>query len=86
MGRGTKQFEIPMVTINNSSINFGTIIPKYVDTNTNLINSINTAYIMAEMFGFKVAAEAVNQAVEDGKYILHSDSQPYLFSDIQKEN
>ncbi|MGM5630703.1 phosphoethanolamine transferase [Apibacter raozihei] len=86
LGRGSHQFEIPYITINREFEKINEIIPQYIDKEALLLNSSNTIYIMAEVLGYKIPEEFKSRAINDGKYIYHVDSKPYLYADIEKEN
>jgi len=83
---GTEQFDIPLVTINNSSTPIASIVGKYTDPESALINSSNTIYIISEILGYRVSCENIQQAIEDGLYVYQVDGNTYLYSDIQSGN
>lgn len=86
MGKGSAQFEIPYLYINNSSYPVKTIIEKYIDQSFGIINCSNLIYIIAQILGYNVADDKIDRAISDGRYIFHSDQQPHLYEDVLKEN
>lgn len=80
---GSVQFDIPLITINKSHVPVDSIVERYIDPKTSLINSSNSIYILSEFMGYNVSAENVNKAIADGKYILHADGKIYLYEDTK---
>lgn len=76
-------FDIPLVTISNSKILSDSILSKYIDPETNKINSANSIYIMSGIMGYRISEENTNKAVQHGKYIYHVDKNTYLYKDMQ---
>lgn len=81
-GDESKQFEIPIISINNTTLPIDSIFIKYTDPKTQLLNNTNVIYILAELMNYEISQEVIDKAVEDGKYIYHVNNTPYLFEDI----
>jgi glucan phosphoethanolaminetransferase (alkaline phosphatase superfamily) len=75
-------FDTPLVTINNSVVAVDSIVKKYADPETSLINNSNSIFILSEIMGYDVSDEDVKKAVADGKYIFHVDKKAYLYKDL----
>ncbi|SBW02369.1 phosphoethanolamine transferase [uncultured Dysgonomonas sp.] len=75
-------FDTPLVTINNSPVPVDSIVRRYVDTETSLINNSNSIFIISEIMGYDVSDKVAKKAVEDGKYIFHVDKNAYLYKDL----
>lgn len=85
MGEGAKQFEIPIITINKSQMPVDSILNRYTDPQSKLINNLNAFHIISEIMGYTTSDSSAKRAVEDGRYVFHSDGKAYLFEDIEKE-
>lgn len=85
-GRGSKQFEIPYMSISNKPGLINGVIERYIDKETNLLNNASSIYIMAQILGYNIPDAKVEKAIADAKYILHSDKKAHLFEEIQKED
>ena len=83
---GSAQFKTPIVTINRSAFPVDSIVNRYTDPQTALLNTSNTVYIISEMLGYDIAPEVVKEAVEMNKYIYHVDNNTYLYEDILKKD
>jgi len=81
---GTEQFDIPFITINNSRTPVDSIIVKYMDTDTHLINTLTAIYSLSEIMGYSVSASNINNALTNGRYVLHADGNLYLFKEIPR--
>lgn len=79
-------FDVPLVTINNTSMPVDSIVRRYVDKETSLINTSGSIYILSEIMGYDVTDDMVNKTVEDGKYIFHVDKNIYLYDSIDRKN
>lgn len=79
------QFEIPLVTINNSSVPIDSIMQRYVDPQSSLINTSSMIYIMSEIFGYTVPAKYVEQAIEDGRSVRHPDWSVSRYSEMKED-
>lgn len=86
LNEGLSQFEVPLITITNGYSLTDTIVSKYVEKESNIINVSNTVYILAEMMGYKINNANTIQAVKDGRYVMHVDSKAYLHEDVIEEN
>lgn len=84
MHAGTEQFDIPFITINNSRIPVDSIIGKYIDKETHFINTSTAIYSLSEIMGYSVSSGNINNALTNGKYILHADGNVYLYKDIPR--
>ena len=76
-------FDVPLVTINNSVLPVDSIVQRYADPETSLINTSNSTYIMSEIMGYDVSDESVQKAIQDGKYIFHVDKNFYLYEKLK---
>lgn len=86
MEDGTPQFEIPYITVNKSNFDIDNVILKYINKNTQLLNSSCSIYVLAEALGYHVPDKYKKQAIYEGRYIFHVDSQVYPYSKIQRED
>lgn len=77
-------FDIPLVTINNSSLPVDSLVQRYVDPETSLINSSSFIYVLSEMMGYDVTEDIVKKSIQDGKYIFHVDKNVYPYLDMKK--
>jgi len=84
MEGGARQFEIPIITINRSQMPVDSIINRYTDPDSKLINNSNSFAIIFEIMGYSMTDSFVQKAIEDGKYVLHADGKTHLFKDIQE--
>jgi glucan phosphoethanolaminetransferase (alkaline phosphatase superfamily) len=83
---GIEQFEIPFLFINNnSSVNINSLVDKYTDKKSGLVNSINCPYIIAEILGYVVEPKKVKEALYDSPYVYAVDGKAYLFDDLKKQ-
>lgn len=84
MNEGIEQFEIPLIIINNNSgIAVDSIVNKYNQPEIDVINNVNSVYILSEVLGYKVEEGLLNSALNDGQYIYHVDGRPYLFNGLK---
>lgn len=84
MEEGAKQFEIPIITINKSQMPIDSIMTRYTDPLSKLINNSNSFHIISEIMGYRTSDSSVKKAIEEGRHIFHSDGKAYLFEEIQK--
>ncbi len=84
--RGTDQFEVPLLTINQSMLNVDSIARKYVNPETGYLNGLSTIYILSEILGYKVSDDVVKYAIESGKYVYQANGKAYLYKDIENNN
>ncbi|MDR2955106.1 MAG: phosphoethanolamine transferase [Prevotella sp.] len=78
-------FDVPLVTINNSPLPVDSIVYRYIDPETSLINTSSSIYILSEIMGYEVTDEVVEKATEAGKYIFHVDKNTYPYIDMGKK-
>jgi len=78
-------FDIPLVTINNSSIPVDSIMQRYIDPETSMINSSGSIYILSEIMGYDVTDKVAGKTIDDGKYIFHVDKNTYLYEQLGKK-
>lgn len=81
---GTEQFDIPVITINNSIIPVDSIIGKYVNSENGLINTNCAIYFLSEIMGYTVSDDNTKKALSDSRYVLHADGNLYRFEDIPR--
>lgn len=82
---GVAQFDIPLITIEKNTESLNSIVNKYVDPETKLINNSSTTFILAEILGYQIPAKYTKQAVEDGKYVRHADQSYSPYSDVKED-
>lgn len=82
---GKEQFEIPYLTVSNNNIPIDSIVDKYLDKEINLLNNLNSVFILSEMMGYKVAQKRIGEALYEGKFVYHVDRNSYLFKKIEKK-
>lgn len=85
MQPGSSQFDIPLITINNSPLPIDSIVERYIDRETSLISSTSAAYILSEFMGYKVSEQNVMQSINEGRYIIHANGKIYPYSEIQSQ-
>ncbi|WP_255491442.1 sulfatase-like hydrolase/transferase [Dysgonomonas sp. ZJ279] len=81
--QGTSQFEVPIIVINNKAAEIETIVDKYIDPETSLINGSSSIYILSEYLGYSVSKENVEKSIIDGRYILHGDGKIYKYDTVK---
>lgn len=79
---GHEQFEVPFISINNSTTPTDSIIRQYVDTQSNLINISNITPIVAEIMGYRIPDDYKKKQIIEGQYVLHSNGKVYPYSEI----
>lgn len=84
--KGTEQFDIPFVVMNNSKTNTDSIISKYIDTDSGNIFTANNIYIMAEILGYRIADEVAKSAIEKNKYVYQINGKTYHYEDVVNNN
>ena len=82
---GTAQFEIPLITINKNAEKINSVMRKYLDPDTNLINNSSTTYILAEMMGYTIPEKAIEKSIAEGRYVRHSDQTYSPFSEVKEK-
>lgn len=81
---GRAQFEIPLLTIQKGMPDTLNLIDKYIDKATNTINNSSTIYILAEIMGYDIPQRYIEQSIEDGRYIRHSDHTYIPYSEVKE--
>lgn len=81
---GLEQFDIPLITINNSYKNIDNIVSKYINKDCGLINTTCAIYFLSETMGYTVSQENIEKTLSDGKQILHADGNIYRYEDIPR--
>jgi len=82
--KGSRQFDVPLITISNNITNVDSIVSQYKDPESGMINNTSTTYILSEIMGYDVSEYLKQQSVQDGKYIYHVNSKTYLYKDFEK--
>lgn len=77
-------FNVPLVAINNSPLVVDSIINRYIDPSTSLINTSNSVYMLSEIMGYDITDEVMKKTLEDGKYIFHVDKNIYPYEQLKK--
>lgn len=73
------QFQVPLVTINNSHYPINFTVCKYLDTqrveSAELmnINLGSVMYIASEILGYDISDDLLKHVVDDGRYVFHED-------------
>lgn len=82
---GWKQdYIVPFLMMSNdTNIISNNIINKYIDKETNLINTSSIIYIMSEILGYRVSDRLVKKSMNDGKYVLNKFYLPEEFEYIK---
>ncbi|PXV63358.1 glucan phosphoethanolaminetransferase (alkaline phosphatase superfamily) [Dysgonomonas alginatilytica] len=84
INEGIEQFEIPLVVINNNTeIAIDSIVNQYMQPQLNVINNVNSVYILAEILGYKVSRNLIDAGLKEGRYIYHVDGRAYLFNKLK---
>lgn len=86
MNYGKSQIEIPMVTINKSSVKLNELTSKYtyLHEGKESLNSISFFYIISEMLGYSVSDEKVKHRIEESKYVYYGDMSVGLATDMKE--
>lgn len=85
MTEGTAQIRIPLMAFNNSTVDLQAIISKYTYTTSEkseALNSLSLFYIIAELMGYTVSEEAIQQALTESKYVYFADRTVGLASEM----
>jgi len=81
---GIEQYEVPIFTIDNSPyIDSGSILKRYTNKETSILNTSSSIYILAEFMGYKVSEDIVNKAIDDGKYVYHTDGKVHTPEEVE---
>lgn len=88
MSYGRNQIEIPLFTINKSSIDLDNLVKKYTyqQENKEAVNSLAFFYIISELLGYQVSQEGIEHAIEESKYVYFSDRTVQLASEMKDNN
>lgn len=78
-------FDVPLVAVNNSTIPIDSVMQRYIDPETQLINTSSSIYILSEMMGYDVSDEEVQKSISDGRYIFHVDKNIYPYEQMGKK-
>ncbi|MDR2948168.1 MAG: lipid A phosphoethanolamine transferase [Prevotella sp.] len=82
---GIAQFEIPLITIQKNAEKISSVMEKYLDTDTKLINNSSTIYILAEMMGYTIPEKMIEKSILEGRYVRHSDQTYSPFSEVKEK-
>jgi glucan phosphoethanolaminetransferase (alkaline phosphatase superfamily) len=82
---GRAQFDIPLLTINRHAPQIDTVMEKYLDPKTGLVNNSSTIYVLAEIMGYFIPPKYVDQSIEDGRYVRHADRSHSLYADVKEK-
>ncbi len=82
---GVAQFDIPFLTIKRNAPRIDSVMDKYLDPETKLINNSSTIYILAEMMGYIIPRKYVEQSIEDGRYVRHADQSYSPYAGVKEE-
>ncbi|NDW08815.1 sulfatase-like hydrolase/transferase [Dysgonomonas sp. 520] len=80
-----QDYRVPVFAISNNTdvVNTDSIIGKYVDQESQLINTSSSIYILSEILGYKIPQSAVDKSIVDGRYVLDKDFKPEMFVNIK---
>ena len=76
------QFEVPMLFINQTGVDIHQIADKYYMVGNERINTLSSIYILAELMGYSVMDETVQNVREHSEFIYHADGRSYSFSKL----
>lgn len=82
---GKAQFEIPLISINKNADKINSVTEKYLDQDTRLINNSSTIYILAEMMGYTIPKDIIENSIREGRYVRHSDQTYSPFSEVKEK-
>jgi glucan phosphoethanolaminetransferase (alkaline phosphatase superfamily) len=82
---GIAQYDIPLITINRNEERIDTVMKKYLEPDTRLINNSSTIYVLAEMMGYIISQEQIDKSISDGRYVRHADQTYSPYSEIKEE-
>ena len=81
---GKEQYQVPLLTINhNTNIPIDSIVSKYTDETTGLMNSLSSISVLSEFMGYKSTNEFRKKEIEDGKSVYNPVSQVVKYKDIE---
>lgn len=86
LGRGSSQFEVPFLVINQSKTSVDPIINKYFIPGKNKINTLSITYILAELMGYVISDELLAYVHQQSNYIFHVDGNWHEYEQIEAEN
>ncbi len=83
---GQDQFKTPLILIkHNTDLDTHNILSKYMSSEIDGINNVNTAFILSEILGYDIASEVLNKAKDESRYVYHIDGKIYPYNDIKKK-
>jgi len=82
---GIAQYDIPLITINKNEARIDTVMQKYLEPGTRLINNSSTIYVLAEMMGYTIPQKFIDKSISDGRYVRHADQTYSPYSEIKEE-
>lgn len=85
MREGRAQIEIPIMFFNNSDIDLDNIISKYTYTTDSekALNSLAIFNIIAELMGYHVSPEEIEQVLKESQYVYFADKTVGLASEMK---
>lgn len=80
-----QDYTVPFLVMSNDTtiLNSEKVVNKYIDEETNLINTSSIIYIMSEILGYKISEKLVEKSKNDGKYVLNKVYLPEEFRYIK---
>ena len=78
------EFEVPLLAINNSQVPFDSILNKYVDSSTSLLNTSNVVYALAEILGCSVDEAVQKQAIGNTTGVMYDQTKTLNYLDLAK--
>lgn len=80
-----QDYIVPFLVLSSDTtvVNSKDIVKKYIDEETDLINTSSVIYIISEILGYKVSDKLVEKSKNDGKYVLNKVYLPEEFRYIK---
>lgn len=86
LGKGSSQFEVPLLTINHSNIPIDSLVNKYIVPGKDRINTLIVTYILLELMGYTISDEQIDFIRQQSNYVYHVDGKWYEYETIEAEN
>ena len=86
LGKGSSQFEVPFLIINQSKINIDDLVNKYRIPENNKLNSLSVIYILSELMGYSISDKLLEYVRQQSIFIYHVDGKCYEYKQIEAEN
>lgn len=77
------QYQVPLVIMQNKPIfDPNTIIEKYYNKNSGILNTSSNAYIISEILGYEISDSLINKARIEGEYVSQPDEKRIKYNQV----